>query len=207
MRRVGVGPTQIQDRIRKGSAFFLIQVAYAQKNLRDDILIETRLTWRRHRRIFPSDPAGRVGHASIFFRETGAGQTVNRGVDRFLLVLGYARRSPKVAGLVLINFANYQPIGLLQCVDVFVGVRADHHSVHAERHHSLDLAVVHVFPDMRPGAVLAGLGQVVEGKSVFFGGRVAVHRLHQRHEKLRSVLVIIHRIPRGGFRGGGRNSF
>ncbi len=54
MGRVCVGPTQIQNRVGEFSALLLVEVPNAQENLRDDVLIEPRLSGRRNSGIFPS---------------------------------------------------------------------------------------------------------------------------------------------------------
>src|ERR1700678_1109352 len=101
MSRVGISPTQIQNGIREFSTLLLIQVANPQKNLRDDVLIEPRLSRRWDGGIFPGDPACRVCHAAVFFGKTRTWQPINRSVDRLLFFCRNSRRSPEFAGLVL----------------------------------------------------------------------------------------------------------
>ena len=150
MSRVRICPTQIQNGVGEFSALFLVQVANAQENLGDDVLVEPGLSRRWNRGIFPGDPARRVGHAAVFFGKARAGQAIDRGVDLLLFFGCNSRRSPEFAGLIRINFAHHQPVGLLQCIDVLVRVRTDHYAVHSEGQHALDLAVVHVVPDVGP---------------------------------------------------------
>ena len=41
---ISVSPTQIQNGVREFSAFFLVESADAQENLRDDVLVEARFS-------------------------------------------------------------------------------------------------------------------------------------------------------------------
>ena len=102
----------------------------------------------------------------------------------FLVVRGNAGRAPEFAGFVGIDFAYDQPVGLFQSVDILVGVGANHDSIHAERENALDLAFVHVVPDIDPGIIAIDLRKIVEGKVVFFGGGRSVKRFQERDGEL-----------------------
>ncbi len=113
MCRVCVAPREIQDRVGELAAFFLIKIAHAQENLRDDVLIESRVSRRWDGRKLPGHPTGRIGHAAIFFRKSSAGQAIHSRVDCFLFFEAYSGGSPEFAGLILIDLADNQPVGLL----------------------------------------------------------------------------------------------
>ena len=53
MSRVRVGPTQVQNGVGEFPAFLFVEIANAQENLRDDVLVEPRLARRRNGGIFP----------------------------------------------------------------------------------------------------------------------------------------------------------
>ena len=167
VRRIRISPAQIQNRIREFSAVFLVEIPNAQENLRNDVLIQPRLSWRRYGRIFPSHPPRGIRHAAVFFRKARAWQPVHGRIDSPLLVGRDSRGPPELAGFILINFAHDQPIGLLQRVDIFIRVRADHHAVHSERQHALHFAVVHIVPDMRPRIIAIRFRQVIEAEVRF----------------------------------------
>ena len=78
------------------------------------------LARRRQGRVLPLQPAGGVGHRAIFFGESGAGQAIDRGLDIFHFVRGDSRRLPELAGFVLVDFADDQPVGFFQCIDIFL---------------------------------------------------------------------------------------
>src|SRR5882762_6417181 len=103
----GVRPSQVENRIGKLSALLLVQIADLQENLRDDVLIEPRVARRRQRRIFPLEPARRVGEAAVLFREPGARQTVYRRVDLLLLLWRGAGSVPELARFVRIDPADH----------------------------------------------------------------------------------------------------
>src|SRR5258705_422484 len=88
---------------------------------------------------FPCAGSARgVYEGTVFLSETSAGETVDGRVD-FLHVLGSnTGGTPELAGLVGIDFADHQPVGLLQCVDILVRIRTDHHAIHAEGEDSLN---------------------------------------------------------------------
>ena len=115
---------------------------------------------------------------------------------RLHVLRGDAGRFPELAGLVRIDFADHQPVGLLQGVDILLRVRTDGDSVHAEREHALDGAAVHVVPDFGPGVLAFELRQIVERPVVLLPRGVAVERLEQRDGELRRVRPVVHGLPR-----------
>src|SRR5580698_4355807 len=106
MSCVSVRPTQIQNRVGEFSAFLLIEIANPQENLRDDVLVKPRLSWRWDRGIFPRHPTRGVGHAAVLFGKACAGQAINCGLDVFLFFSRDPWGTPKLAGLILVNFAH-----------------------------------------------------------------------------------------------------
>ena len=159
-----------------------------------------QLSRRRDRDVLPLQPARRVDHGAVFLGEARARQPVDGGVDLLHLLRRGARRLPEGAGLVGIDFADHQEVGLLQGVDVLLGVGADHDPVHAEGEEAFHLAFVHVVPVLDPGVLAIDLGQVVEGEIVLLGRRRSVHRLQERHRELRRVRPVVERLPLAGLR-------
>ncbi len=155
--------------------------------MRNNVLIQAALARGWHGYILPLQPARRVSHRSVFFGEAGAGQTIDRCIDGLHFLGRYSRGLPEFAGLIGINLADHQKVSLLQRVDIFLRVRPDRHAIHAERQHPLHRAAIHVVPDLRPGIISIHLRHVIEGEVVFFRGRIAVQRFHERHGKLRRV--------------------
>src|SRR5208282_4244337 len=102
MGRVCICPTQIQNGVGEFSTLFSVEGTNPQENLRDDILIKSRLPGRWNCGIFPCDPTRRVGHAAVFFGEARAWQSIDRCIDVFLFFGSDPRRSPELAGLVLV---------------------------------------------------------------------------------------------------------
>ena len=88
---IGIVPGKIQNRIRKLSAFFLIQLANFQEDARQDFLIQFRVARGRNGRPFPLQPARGVDERSVFFGESRAGQAINLGLDVLHLVGSDAR--------------------------------------------------------------------------------------------------------------------
>src|SRR5579863_6772311 len=113
MSRVRIGPTQIQNGVREFSTLFPVEFTNSQENLCHDVLVEPCLSRRWNRSILPGDPTRGVGHAAILFRKTRARQPVNRGLDGLLFLGCNSRRSPELTGLVLVDFAHDEPVGLL----------------------------------------------------------------------------------------------
>src|ERR1700691_852834 len=98
MSPIRVCPTQIQNGVGKFSAFLFVEVANPQEDLRNDVLVQPRLSRWRNGGIFPCDPARGVGHAAIFFGKARAGQPVNGGIDVLLFFASNSRSSPELAG-------------------------------------------------------------------------------------------------------------
>ncbi len=118
-----VRPAHVQDRIGELAALLLIQVADVHEDLREDVLVQPRIARHRQRGILPLQPARRVGEAPVLLRKPGARQTIDRRLDLLHLVRRRAGRPPELARLVRIDFADHQPVGLLQCLDVLSAYR------------------------------------------------------------------------------------
>ena len=177
---VRVGEGRVQNGIGELAAFLLIEVTNLQEDGREDFLVEPRLAGRWNGNVLPLQPARGVHERAVFFREACSRQAVHGGVDLLHVVRGDAGGAPEFAGLVGINFANHQPVGFFQGVDILIRIGADHDAVHAEGEDAFDLALVHVIPDIHPGMIAVDLRQIVEGPVVFFGGRWSVHRFQKR---------------------------
>ena len=191
----------MQNRIRKLSAFFLVQLANFQKDSSQNFLIHLCVARRRQGGVLPLQPARGVDECAVFLRKARARQTIDSGLDSLHFVLRDSGRLPELAGLVRIDFADDQPIRFLQRFDVFVRVGTDGHAIHAEGEETLDAAAVHVVPDVRPGIIAVHFWQIVEGPVILFGGRVPIHGLHKADREFWRVRPIVPRIPNVGFRG------
>jgi hypothetical protein len=161
-----------------------------------------RMSWsRRHvgrsgqRCVLPLQPARRIHKRPILLRESRAGQLIHRGVDLLHFLRCRARRLPEGAGLVGIDFAHHQEVGLLQRVDVLLRIRTDHHPVHAEGEDAFHFAFVHVVPVLDPGIVAVHLRQPRKGEIVVLRRRRPIHCLQERHRELRCVRPIVKRLP------------
>src|SRR5262245_46026218 len=100
MLRLGVGPPRVEDRIRKLAAVLLIQGTDLQENLREDVLIESRVTGCGECDVLPLEPARRVDERAVLLGKTRARQTIDRRLDRLHLLGCGAGRLPEFAGLV-----------------------------------------------------------------------------------------------------------
>ncbi len=203
---IRVVPGQIQNRIRELAALLLIQLAHLQENARQNFLIELGVARRRNRRPLPLQPARRIDEGAVFFGESRAGQAIHLGLDVLHLLRRDAGRLPEAAGLVGIDFADHQPVGFLQRVDVLLRIRPDGNAVHAERDQAFHLAAIHVVPDVRPGIFAIHFGQIIVGPIVFLRGGIAVHGLQERNREFRRVRPIIQRFPLLGLGRGGRDA-
>ncbi len=190
-----VGPAGVEDRIGELAPFFLIEIANLQEDLREDVLIEARVAGRRQRRVLPLQPARGIDERPILLGEARARQAIDRRRDLLHVVRARAGRAPELARLVGIDLADDEPVGLLQRVDVLARIRPDLHTVHAEREDALDVACVHLVPDLRPGVIAIDLRQVVERPVVALLRRVAVHRFQKRDGEFWCVRPVVEGIP------------
>ena len=148
----------MQNRLGKLPAFLQVQFAHFQEDARKDFLVQFCFSRGRQGSIFPLQPARGIDEGAVFFGKARAWQAVDRGLDLLHLALRDARRLPEFAGFVGVNFSDHQPIGFLQGFDILVRIGANGHAVHAEREQPLDVAAVHVVPDVGPGVVAVDLG-------------------------------------------------
>src|ERR1700745_4482255 len=101
---IGIGPCSMQHRIGEFAAFFLIKRANPQENLRQDVLIDSRVARRWYGGVLPLQPARRVRHGPVFFREARARQAVHRGIDTLSLVRCRSWSPPEFARFIGIDF-------------------------------------------------------------------------------------------------------
>ena len=195
VRRIRIVPGKIEDGVRELAAFLLIKLANLQENAGQDLLVQLRVSGRGHGGPLPLQPAGRVHERAVFLRESRPRQTIYLSRNVLHIRGGNARRFPKLAGLVGINVAHREPVGLLQGLDHLLRIRPDGDRVHAERHHAFHLALVHVVPDMRPRVFAVHFGQVGKRPIVLLGSGVAVHGLEQGHREPGRIAPIVERVP------------
>src|SRR5438477_9846387 len=150
MLRIGIRPGQVLNWVRKFATLGFVKLPRPEKDLRDDVLIQTSLARRRKGDVLPLEPAGGVGHRAIFFREAGAGKPIDGRLDIFHFVRSDSWRLPEFAGLVFVDFADDQPVGLLQRLDIFLRVGTDGHSIHPECEETLYGSAKHAVPDLSP---------------------------------------------------------
>src|SRR6516164_3024333 len=139
-------------------------------NLPPSFWYSSRTLRKMRARISWSSLASPGGGSAVLLGKASAGKAVDLSLDLGLVFRGRARSLPESAGLVRIDFPNHQPVRLLQCIDVLLGVRTDHDAIHPERQQALHFAAEHAVPLVCPGVVAVNLGQVVEGPVILFLG-------------------------------------
>src|ERR1700685_2206055 len=136
----GVRPGQVQNRGGELAAFLFVKLPDLEKNLRDNVLIETAFAWGGHRNVLPLEPARRVCHRAVFLGKSGTCQAIDGRVDGLHLLRTNSRRLPKLAGLIGIDLAHNEEIGLLKRTNVLLPAGSNGKRVHATRAPSLHSA-------------------------------------------------------------------
>src|SRR5581483_7029326 len=88
--RIGIAPGGVQARIRKLTAFFLVQLSNFKKNSGENFLIEFCVSRRRQRRILPLQPSRGIDECPALFSKSGTGEAVYAGLELLHLVVGDA---------------------------------------------------------------------------------------------------------------------
>src|SRR6185503_15046518 len=133
MLRSRVGPAEIDDWIRKFTAFLLIELTNFQKDAREYFLIDFSLTRRRQGHVFPLQPARGVDERAILLGKSRARQTIDSRINVFHLVCRSAGSFPEFGCLFRIEVTHNEEVSFLQCLDVLARVRTDSDAVHAKR--------------------------------------------------------------------------
>ena len=121
MVRQRVVPRRVQDRIGKLATFLLVQLADLQEDLRQNVLIESAVARRRDSAAyFHCSQRAELTKVPSFSANPAPGSRYTVVLICFISSGSGARRLPEGAGLVGIDFAHHQEVGLLQRVNVLL---------------------------------------------------------------------------------------
>jgi len=179
MLRIAVRPRRVQDWIREFSAILLIQGTDLQVNLRQDVLVEAAIARRRHGRVFPLQPTGGIRHAAVFFRKSRATAS---DTPWSLCSSCHQSRCLELSKTRSFHPDRFRPqrASPLSSARRYSSLYLDRSLRRSSRTQTSPSHCRGTFdPDLSPGIVAVDLRQVVVGKIVLFGCRVAVKRLEE----------------------------